>query len=1198
MKRLFLGLHARLILVVVIAIFPAIFLTFYNASNDRKRETAEAQSEALRLAQVIAQQEDELIATTRQLLVAISYSSDVRSGDPKLCNEFLAHILQNHFKRYDNLGAIRLNGDIFSSAAPLNGAVNVSDRSYFQRVIQTRDFAMGEYQIGRITGKQSVVFANPVMNDNGQVQGAVFAALDLRQFNKLEYAVESELPLNSTLTKIDRNGLVLVHYPDTEKWIGRPYPNTSLVKIILKRHQGVIDAIGQDSLPRVNAFAPVRGAVNEQGMHVILDIPQSTVYAGVDSLLARNMSVIGIFAVLALAAAWFGGDILILRRTRVLVSATERLAAGDLSARAGPPYENSELSHLALAFDQMANSLAEREVERKLGEEKLQASEAELRALIASMTDVILVLDIQGRYLEIPPTNSALLYKPSVELIGKTLRDVFPPEQSDTFLGYIRLALETQQTISMEYCLQIGDMPIWFTAAISRMRDDSVIWVARDITQRKQTEQALEANKVRLELLYADVRQHVREIETLSQIGQKLSATLDENQVIELLGNEAGNLLRPGNLGVFLCDKAQGEVEEKFYLDRGARKAGLRFPLGEGLTSQIIIKNESILTLDYVGECEKRHIRPRGTPAKGWMGVPIASGGSVLGALAVWDYEHGGSFSEQELRVLSTLAAQAAIAIKNARLYEETQFRLAELETVNKVSSALRAAQTFDDMLPLLLDETLAVLGSNAGSLWLYDSADKVLRQTVNRGLPDVPLPIKPGEGLTGQVFLTGQPYVSRAFRTYPQGNQSIQLEVAAGLGGVVMPIRTSDHVVGVLNVAVELPREVTIEEVHLLSTLAEMAGNAINRMQLHEQTLQYVQRLSALHAIDVAISSTRDNRVSLGVLLDQVMTQLRVDAADILLFNPHSQLLEYAAGRGFRYAGLGESCLRLGEGHAGRAALERQCVIIPNLREDPGAEARSRSAADEGFVTYYGVPLVVKGQIKGVLEAFHRHSQRTDSEWLGFLQSLGQQAAIAIDNAELFESLQHTNAELALAYDTTLEGWSSALDLRDKETEGHTQRVTELTVRFAQAMDIDEAELVHIRRGSLLHDIGKMGIPDSILLKPDRLTSEEWEIMRLHPTYAFKLLSPISYLRPALDIPYCHHEKWDGTGYPRGLKGEEIPLMARLFAIVDVWDALRSDRPYRAAWSEDKVSEHIQTLAGMHFDPNIVDAFLKLRTK
>jgi len=196
-------------------------------------------------------------------------------------------------------------------------------------------------------------------------------------------------------------------------------------------------------------------------------------------------------------------------------------------------------------------------------------------------------------------------------------------------------------------------------------------------------------------------------------------------------------------------------------------------------------------------------------------------------------------------------------------------------------------------------------------------------------------------------------------------------------------------------------------------------------------------------------------------------------------------------------------------------------------------------------------------------------------------ITAFSNQAAVAIENAATYQS--------------TLEGWVRALDLRDKETEGHTKRVTQLTEVLARKMEVDNDSLVHIQRGALLHDIGKMAIPDGILLKPAALTPEERAIIQKHPIYAFEMLSPIHFLHPALDIPYCHHEKWDGTGYPRGLSGEEIPLAARIFAVIDVWDALVSDRPYRRGLNPADVKEKIREDAGKHFDPHVVNAFLDL---
>jgi HD-GYP domain-containing protein (c-di-GMP phosphodiesterase class II) len=351
------------------------------------------------------------------------------------------------------------------------------------------------------------------------------------------------------------------------------------------------------------------------------------------------------------------------------------------------------------------------------------------------------------------------------------------------------------------------------------------------------------------------------------------------------------------------------------------------------------------------------------------------------------------------------------------------------------------------------------------------------------------------------------------------------------------------------------------------------------------------IERLKALRTIDMFIASGTDLHLTLQTILHQAVTQLGVDAADILLLNQSMHVLEFAEGVGFRTRSIEQTTLRVGEGFAGRAVLHREIVSV----DDVSVDEHHPLFVLEGFTVYHGIPLIAKGEVKGVLEVFNRSQLVANSEWMDFLESLAGQAALAVDNATLFENLQRTNIELSLAYETTLEGWSAALDLRDKETEGHTQRVTDLTLRLADAMGVSEKERVHIRRGALLHDIGKMGIPDRILLKPDVLTGEEWEIMRQHPVYAYNLLSQIAHLRPALEIPYCHHERWDGSGYPRGLKAEAIPLAARIFAVADVWDALCSDRPYRPAWARNTARDYIKSLSDVHFDRKVVEVFMRV---
>lgn len=326
-------------------------------------------------------------------------------------------------------------------------------------------------------------------------------------------------------------------------------------------------------------------------------------------------------------------------------------------------------------------------------------------------------------------------------------------------------------------------------------------------------------------------------------------------------------------------------------------------------------------------------------------------------------------------------------------------------------------------------------------------------------------------------------------------------------------------------------------------------------------------QRLEALTRVDTAANSHVDLSHTTEIVLRQIVDYGEADAAAVVVFEPHTQMFTYTPDTGFRTRAVGAT---------------------PAVREHLAVDA-------DRFATSHAVPLRTNATVHGALEVYHREGFEPDPKWEQFLKLLAGQLAVAVERTTLVHTLQHTNAELLDAYDATIEGWARALEFRDDSLEGHTHRVASLTVRLADAMGVPDDELVHIRRGALLHDIGKIGIPDDILLSPDTLTSDEREIMEHHPAYARELLGHISFLQPALAIPYCHHEKWDGSGYPRGLAGEEIPLAARIFAVVDVWDALTSDRLYADAWSGEAARGYIREQAGRQFDPAVVEAFLKL---
>lgn len=514
-----------------------------------------------------------------------------------------------------------------------------------------------------------------------------------------------------------------------------------------------------------------------------------------------------------------------------------------------------------------------------------------------------------------------------------------------------------------------------------------------------------------------------------------------------------------------------------------------------------------------------------------------------------------------------------------------------EREAIIAVAAALRTASNRAEMIPILLNQINTLLQASGTALVICHAETKETMVEVGLGcwehMTQKRLPTE--TAMCQHIIATGQPFLTNNAQ---EEIAHISLDVGTQQAIACVPLIAQEQTTGIL--CVGCANAITDEEMNLLSAICDMAANALHRIILHEQTERRLQQLRALHDIDQAITTSLDISQTLSMLLDHVTIQLSIDACDVLLYNSVSKELEYAAGRGFHTATIESTRIPLGEGYAGRSAQERRSIIIPDTRQMPMKSNLAAMFQTENIIAYYGIPLIARNQIKGVLELLHRSPFTPSQEWLDFLYALTEQAAIAIDNAEMFAELQRSNDELLLAYDATIEGWARALELRDVETEGHSRRVTEMTMHFAQTMHFSDEELVHIRRGAILHDIGKMAIPDAILLKPGPLTDEEFAVMRQHTVYAYQLLSPIPFLRPSLDIPYCHHERWDGNGYPQGLKGKEIPISARIFAVVDVCDALRSNRPYRKGWSEEQVCSYIQEQAGTHFDPQVVEIFLE----
>ena len=353
--------------------------------------------------------------------------------------------------------------------------------------------------------------------------------------------------------------------------------------------------------------------------------------------------------------------------------------------------------------------------------------------------------------------------------------------------------------------------------------------------------------------------------------------------------------------------------------------------------------------------------------------------------------------------------------------------------------------------------------------------------------------------------------------------------------------------------------------------------------------------QLGALMGIGRVINSSRGLQGVLEEVMDTLIALMRAERGFLMLRDPKDGMLKPEISRGIDHLNLDEEIIKVSQTIVRKVSSTGESVLTTNAQADPRFE-NQMSVATYQLRSILCAPLKLRNEMIGVIYVDNRaHTGIFRESDLELINAFADQAAVAIDNARLFDDLQASNRELEKAYQATLEGWVRALDMRDKETEGHTQRVTKLTERLARSMGIDGDELLQIRRGALLHDIGKMAIPDGILLKPGKLTDDERLLIQQHPLYAYEMLCPIDFLLPAIDIPYCHHEKWDGSGYPRGLSGEDIPFSARIFPVIDVWDALISDRPYRKGLPQDEVRQYIHADSGKHFDPRVVDAFFEL---
>ncbi|MCS7173600.1 MAG: GAF domain-containing protein [Armatimonadetes bacterium] len=1177
MTRSGLAIQARLLLVVFLAFLPPLGLLLAQATGERRMVVEAFRREMLVLTRTVAHQADLVVEGARQFLGSLAQIPAIREGESRACSALLSQRLREH-PLYADLVVLSPDGKPRCAAKPLE-PTGVG-RELAPDVLRTRRFVTGRFS--RVTPHRPVaLLGHPLMDARGRTQGALVAAMDLGRLAAL--LAHRVLPEEASLLLLDTRGTVLAHSRDPESVGRRALEASQIPQAAGGDGSGVIETTGPDGTRYLLAHAPFRfGEDREGAVQLVIRVPADRIHAAAGQVFRRGLVWLGIVAGLVGGIVWGLSDRVVVRPIGSLVATARRIAAGDFSARALLSSPLPGFEELRQAFEEMSRALEARERERGEMEEGLRLLSS-LAQTVAGAPDFDTALHAtlrivceaagwalgeawmpssDGRRLEwrgayttreglerFAENSRAFTFGPGAGLPGRvwtSRRPLWIPDVTqDPSFPREPLAREFGLRAAVGVPVLAEDFVVavlcFFLTEVQEEDERKVALISAAAAQlgtafqRRAAEQALVASEARYRLLV----EHTPFGYGIVQDGKWVflnwtgARMLGAERPEEVVGQEVAEFVHPAF--------RQREQE------RMSRALRDRQPAPPE---------------------ETRFIRPDGSSLEVEITeIPLVHEGKPAVQVIFQD------ISERKER--GRLVQAEALVAEALR------------DTLEPVSLLERVLQAALQMVPGAEGGFVAVARED-GSL-------RIRAVHSNRGAQQPGSEVREGKlpdsyRVLEEVLRTPHPTIVDPLPHEPGTSREVPLPRSMA----IVPLRTGRHFVGVLALESSRPQAFGEEDLRVLSTMASPLTLVLENAHLLEETARRLRQVQALRNIDLAITASLDPRVTMRVLLEEVTIQLGVDAAAVLLLDPNTLELACAAHRGFRSSLLERSRVRMGSCYAGRAALHRRIYTLTDL---PGPEdpARQQLLQEEGFRAYYAAPMISRGRVLGVLETYHRREVEADGDWLEMLEALAGQAAIAVDNARLFDDLERSNLRLQLAYEATIEGWARALELREQATGAHTQRVADLTVRVARRLGVPEPEIVHLRRGAILHDVGKIAVPDHILLKPGPLTEEEWAVMRRHPEYAYELLSPIEYLRPALDIPYAHHERWDGSGYPRGLAGEEIPLGARIFAVVDVYDALISDRPYRRALSQEEAVAYLQEQAGRQFDPRVVEAFLQV---
>lgn len=817
--------------------------------------------------------------------------------------------------------------------------------------------------------------------------------------------------------------------------------------------------------------------------------------------------------------------------------------------------------------------------EQKQAQESIKSNEEKLRAIIDNTQNIYYshTPDHILTYIS-EQVRTILGYAPEEVLIDwKSLITDHPVNQRGIMLTQKAIDTgEPQEPYVLELKAKDGHsvwMDVRETPVVRDGKTITIVGALTDISQRKEAEERMERQVAELTVIYA-----------VSMAG---SQSDNENDVIEKTTQIIGGMLYPDNCGILLLNP-EGTLLRPHRSYRGAPRESIEkaYPLSKGVTGRVAASGRPIRTGNVLTEPAYIETNPEICSE---LCVPIRVKERIIGVLNA-ESRKSDAFDEEDERLMNTVAGVLGTSIERIRLFRMEQKQRWNAENLREATAALTITMKLPDLYENILSALEKIVSYDSASIVL--EKDGEMEIVAGRGFPDGVNMVGrrlPASGKWEDIRLSQHPLILEDAQTDAKFQSWPETSYIHGWMGI--PMIVEDTVLGFLNVDNRTANIYTEEDASLTQTFANQAAIAIKNAFLYKSEQRRHQEAEKLRQAATAVTSSLDLKEVLSLLLSALNDVVPFDSASIIM--PDGENVKIVAAQGFpEELHIIDSVYPMGNKLLKQVLDTGQSLIL----EDAINDERFQKWNPVPIRGWMGIPMIARGRVIGfiTLDSLTPGSFTPGAAELA--QSFAHQASVAIENARLFESLKKTNLDLSLAYDTTLEGWGKALELRDKETQGHTLRVTNLTLKLARLMGCTSEQLVQIRRGALVHDIGKMGVPDHILHKNGPLTKKEWEEMRKHPQHAFDLLYPIEYLRPALDIAYCHHEWWDGSGYPRGLRETQIPLAARIFAVVDVWDALLYERPYRKnGWPKKKIIKYLQEQAGIHFDPDVVNIFVQM---